>query len=253
MVNLVQRGVASVEVAGSILQTLRGSTKPMSLRELAGRCGLAPSRLHHYLVSLVRVGLVRRDARNNQYALGSFALELGLVAADSMDLQHASAAWLHRLSTETEESTFFAVPSSRGALIVRWEQGSRPLTVHARLGTVMPILTSATGLAWLAYDPDGSASVLQAELRKIDPTLRDQVRHDRLAAANMTLRQGMAVALGSMIGNVNALACPVLSRSSGFVGVLTVLGLGGFFDAALDGRTAKRLRTCAAAFGQRLP
>lgn len=251
MTALVQRGVASVEVAGGILFALRNSLVPLTLQELSRLSGLSRPRLHHYLVSLVRTGLVRKDV--DGYALGAFALEMGLAAADNLDLQHASAAWLRQLSAKTGESSFFSVSSPQGALIVRWEQGSRPLTVHARLGTVMPILTSATGLVWLSFDPKESAQVFDAELRRIDPALRQRVRDLRLNEADAVRDQSMAVARGSMIGNVNALACPVISRSAKFAGVLTVLGLGGYFDAEPSGSTAKQLRLCSTSFGQQLP
>lgn len=250
MLDQIQRGVASVEIAGEILRALRGSHVPMSLQALSLLCGLSRSRLHHYLVSLVRTGLVRKDAEG--YALGSFALELGLVVADNLNLQHASAGWLRQLSAETGESSFFSVWSPRGALIVRWEQGSRPLTVHARLGTVMPILTSATGLSLLAFDRENSTSIFETELRRIDPTLREAVRAARLADAEVTRNKGIAVARGSMIGNVNALACPVNSRSTKFAGTLTILGLGSYFDSEPNGSTAKKLRFCAKSFGQGL-
>jgi DNA-binding IclR family transcriptional regulator len=251
MAGPIQRGVASVEIAGAILHGLKGSPAPMSLQQLSALCGLTRSRLHHYLVSLVRVGLVRKD--RDGYALGSFALELGLVAADNLDLQHASASWLRKLSAETGESSFFSVGSPRGALIVRWEQGSRPLTVHARLGTVMPILTSATGLTWLAFDRENSAGNFEAELRRIDPPRRKGVCDARLADAGTALEAGIAVARGSMIGNVNALACPVISRTGRFAGILTILGLGSYFDGEPNGITAKKLRAHAKSFGQGLP
>jgi len=69
----------------------------------------------------------------------------------------------------------------------------------------------------------------------------------------MSANEGMAVSLGSMMGNVNALSCPVISRSSKFAGILTVLGLRGDFNAELSGSTAKQLRLCAKSFGERLP
>ncbi len=250
MASHVQRGVASVEIAGSILLALKGSHRPMSLAQLSAICGMARPRLHHYLVSLVRVGLVRKDG--NGYALGAFALELGLVAADNLDLQHSSATWLRKLSAETGESSFFSVGSPRGALIVRWEQGSRPLTVHARLGTVMPILTSATGLIWLAFDPEHSEGLFESELRRIEPPSRKIVRDVRLSDAKAAQKAGIAIARGSMIGNVNALACPVVGRSGKFAGVLTILGLGGYFDGAPDGSNAKKLRAYADEFGSKL-
>lgn len=251
MTGKIQRGVASVEVAGTILHTLRTSQVPRSLQELANLSGLSPPRLHHYLVSLIRIGLVRRDPAG--YSLGSFALELGLVAADNLDLQHTSATWLRKLSAETGQSSFFSIGSPRGALIVRWEQGSRPLIVHARLGTVMPILTSATGLVWLCFDPENSARIFEAELRRIEPSLRQRVREARLLEAAEVRKQSIAVARGSMIGNVNALASPVISRSAKFAGILTILGLGNYFDADPGGNSAKQLRFCATSFGKRLP
>ena len=67
----------------------------MSPQAAAALSGMSTSHLHHYLVSLVKVGLVRRDL--GHYVLGSFALELGLIAADKLDLQHTSAGWLRQL------------------------------------------------------------------------------------------------------------------------------------------------------------
>ncbi|WP_338881136.1 IclR family transcriptional regulator [Achromobacter veterisilvae] len=251
MTKKIQRGVASVEVAGAILQILRGSARSMELRELALIGGLSASRLHHYLVSLVRLGLVHRDPATARYELGPFAMELGLVAADELPAQHASAPWLRKLSEETGESSFFAVPSPRGALIVRWEQGAHPLTVHARLGTIMPILTSATGLIWLAFAEQQSRAVFEGELRRVSPAARKKVQRERLAQADEVRRQGMAAARGTMIANVNAVACPVMGRSGALIGILTVLGLGPGFDSSAQGDIAKRLRHCALAFGSR--
>ena len=252
MTAAAQRGVASVEAAAAILRVLRAHNQLVGLQALAAQTGMSASRVHHYMVSLVRTGLVRQDPQSKGYVLGAFALELGLAAADSLSIQHTSAAWLHRLSEQTGESSFFAVPSPRGPLIVRWEQGSRPLTVHARLGTVMPLLNSATGLVWLAFDRERSLPVLEAELRRIDPASRQALRRARQEEAEAVRRAGIARTRGTMISNVNALSCPVLTRSRQFAGILTVLGLGGYFAADARGRTARLLRTCSADFGRTL-
>lgn len=248
----LQRGVSSVEVAGFILKQLRTVNNAVTLQELSELTGLAPSKLHHYLVSLVRTGLVRKELDSKSYSLGSFALELGLSVADNLSTQHASAQWLHRLSEATAESSFFAVQSPRGPLIVRWEQGSRPLTVHARLGTVMPLLTSATGLVSLAFDYAKSSPILDTELRKVDPTQRSNLRANRLSEAERVLTEGIACAHGSMIGNVNALACPVFTRKRNFAGILTVLGLDGYFKADPASKAANLLRKISEDFGERL-
>lgn len=252
MSSSTQRGVASVEVAGAILKALRGANRDVGLQELADLTGIASSRLHHYMVSLLRTGLVFKDPASHRYVLGTFALELGLVAADNLSTQHASASWLRQLSTATKESTFFAAPSPHGALIVRWEQGSRPLTVHARLGTVMPILSSATGLVALAFKAPHSADVFEAELRRIDPARREAVRRKRAKEAEQARRDGVASARGTVISNVYALSCPVITRSAQVAGMVTVLGLGNYFDADPEGKACKLLRRCAHEFGERL-
>lgn len=253
MTSATQRGVASVEAAAALLKVLRAHPQPMGLQALAAQAGMSPSRVHHYMVSLVRTGLARQEPASKGYVLGAFALELGLAAADGLSTQHASAAWLHRLSEQTGEASFFAVPSPRGPLIVRWEQGSRPLTVHARLGTVMPVLTSATGLVWLALDGEKALPVLEAELRRLEPASRQAVRSARQQEAERVRRAGIARTCGTMISNVNALACPVFTRSGQLAGVLTVLGLGSYFTADLKGKTAALLRTYAADFGGSIP
>src|SRR5690606_36912286 len=129
----IQRGVAAAEVVGIILLALRDSPGPAGLKQLSDRTGLSTSRLHHYLVSLEKVGLASLHAKG-LYGLGTFALELGLVAADHLDFQHASAPLLRQVTNETGQSSFFSVGTPRGPLVIRWEQGELPLPVHERLG-----------------------------------------------------------------------------------------------------------------------
>ena len=53
----------------------------MTLKELALRAGMAASKAHFYLVSFKRVGLVAQDEVTGHYALGRYALDLGLERA----------------------------------------------------------------------------------------------------------------------------------------------------------------------------
>ena len=55
-----QRSVQSVEVAGRLLLALAASRGDLSLKDLAARAGLTPSRAHPYLVSFSRLGMVEQ-------------------------------------------------------------------------------------------------------------------------------------------------------------------------------------------------
>ena len=52
-----QRAIQSVEVGGRLLLALAEHLSPMTLKDLAARAGLPPSRAHPYLVSYGRLGL----------------------------------------------------------------------------------------------------------------------------------------------------------------------------------------------------
>ncbi len=239
-----QRGVAAVEVAATILDALRTAPAPLGVTAIAHASGLAPSRVHHYLVSLLRTGLVRKD--ETRYSLGPFAIRMGLTAVDRLDIQHFSAPFLHDLSARTEEASFFSIWSSQGPVIVRWQQGSRPLTVYARLGVAMPLIRSATGQVFTAWGPPSQvADIVAAELRRYPP---DQRRAERKAVQRRTeeaRRHGCGITRGGMLPEVSAVAAPVFDHKARLAGALTVLGLRRSFDAAPDGAAARAVRTVA--------
>ena len=62
-----QRSVQSVEVGGRLLLALADSRSDLSLKDLAARAGLTPSRAHPYLVSFSRLGLVEQRQASGRY------------------------------------------------------------------------------------------------------------------------------------------------------------------------------------------
>jgi DNA-binding IclR family transcriptional regulator len=86
-----QRSVQSVEVGGRLLLALADSRSDLSLKDLAARAGLTPSRAHPYLVSFSRLGLVEQRQPTGRYGLGPAALQIGLAALHQLDpIQAAS-------------------------------------------------------------------------------------------------------------------------------------------------------------------
>lgn len=56
-----QRGIQSVEVGGRVLLALAQARNPLALSDLATAAQIAPGQAHAYLVSLSRLGLIKRD------------------------------------------------------------------------------------------------------------------------------------------------------------------------------------------------
>jgi hypothetical protein len=66
---------------------------------------------------------------------------------------------------------FIAVMGNKGPTIVRIEEPGLPVTVNARVGSVMPLLWSATGRVFLGLLDESSVEALaQEELQMLPPT-----------------------------------------------------------------------------------
>jgi DNA-binding IclR family transcriptional regulator len=60
------------------------------LKDVAQHAGMSASKAHFYMVSFKRVGLVTRHEVTGHYALGRYALDLGLSALRRLDLVEIS-------------------------------------------------------------------------------------------------------------------------------------------------------------------
>ena len=161
-----QQGIQSIEVGAKVLLAVEHGRGPMALSEVARRSGLHPSKAHRYLVSLVRVGLVSRDAASGLYDLGPAARHLGVEALRRSDAVSVASSHAVELRDRTGHTVDVAVWGDEGPLIVRWDTGAHPLPITMRVGSTLPLLDSAVGYVFLAYMPD---SVVR-------PVLRDQQR-----------------------------------------------------------------------------
>src|SRR5579864_5166633 len=71
-------GIQSVEIGAEILRTLATFGRPVPLRSLAAKCVMPVGKVHRYLVSLTRAGLVEQDATNGYYGVGRSSIAIGL-------------------------------------------------------------------------------------------------------------------------------------------------------------------------------
>ncbi|NQW80167.1 MAG: helix-turn-helix domain-containing protein, partial [Polaromonas sp.] len=144
-------GIQSVEVGFSLLDALASSGDALMLRDLAARAGMSAAKAHRYLVSFQRLGLVVQDAGTTRYDLGPAALKLGLASLSRIDAVKLARARLGVLMTQIGQTLALAVWGNQGPCMVHWEESPQTVTVNLRLGDVMPLLSSATGLCFAAF------------------------------------------------------------------------------------------------------
>lgn len=251
-----QRAVQSVEVGGRLLIALGQHGAPMSLKDLAAAAELPASRAHPYLVSFGRLGLIEQDASSGRYALGPAALQLGLACLHQLDPLKAAGPVAESLSQAIDQTVAIAVWANFGPTIVRVIEGSQPLHVNMRAGTVMSLLGTATGRAFAAVLPARTIKEVlagpQGEPRRADRTpVKDVDRELELIAAEWR-RHGVTRALGRPIPGVNAFSAPAFDHEGRPALVITALGHEDVFPATWESPLAAAVREAAAAVSHRL-
>lgn len=251
-----QRSVQSVEVGGRLLLALAGKPAPMTLKDLAARAELSASRAHPYLVSFARLGLIEQDEVTGRYALGPAAFQIGLACLHQADPIKAAVPAAEALARRIDQTVAIAVWANFGPTIVRLIDGSRPLLVNMRVGTVMAPIGTATGEAFAATLPrqqleqaleatsGGDAERVRAESRQIARALK-QIGAD-------FAEHGLTRAAGRPIPGVNAFSAPVRDHEGRTVLVITALGHAD--DVPTDWRSpiAQAVRAAAAEVSARL-
>ncbi|QBR00364.1 IclR family transcriptional regulator [Paraburkholderia pallida] len=146
-----QRGIQSVEVGARLLRVLADARVPLAPSDLAAGAEIASSQAHAYLVSLTRLGLIKRDALSGRYEAGPLALRLGLLhLAQEPALREAvprAAALAHAHNC----SIALCIAGPQGPTIVRYEHASLPLHVNLHVGTVMSLPDTSTGRVFCAF------------------------------------------------------------------------------------------------------
>lgn len=239
MDDVPRRGIHSVETAARVLRVLSESPAAMTLSDLARGADMPASKVHRYLGSLVNSGLVAQDAATGRYDLGPFALEMGVSALARHDPVNSAADSLRGLAAETGATAMLSVWGPHGATVVRWERAEEFLVTALGLGSVLPLIGSATGNVFLAYLPERlTRSMLEAELAGASGMAAPPS-----VIVERTRAGGHASADGSFIPGLAAVAAPVLNwqgEAEAVVTLLTPVAAAARLQAALP----RLLETC---------
>ena len=226
MGNDKRTGVKAVESAGRILEVLARAQKPVAVRELATGGRMSPGKAHRYLASLVTSGLARQDPDTRRYSLGPLATQLGLAALSSYQPLRDAMLLQRELRSRLDETLVLSVWGTQGPTIVHVEESSQPIIMTMRIGAVLPMLATATGMVFAAFLPRHFtepfiAASLQANER-LNVFARDSASIEQLI--NQVREQGYAHNEGHLMPGVSALAFPLIDRTANLIAVIAVMG-----------------------------
>lgn len=234
------RGVQSVEVSGKLLEVLahRGC---VGLAELAAAADIAPAQVHTYLVSLMRLGLVKRDAALGDYEPGPLALRLALHALEHQPAYRAAVTEVASLAQHSGCCIALCTAGPHGPTIVHYEHAGAPLHVNLHVGSVMSLTATSTGRVFSAFLDDTQRRAIQPN-KGGTPATREALERERHAIRKRGIDRGIDTPTPS----ISSMSVPVLDSTGALQLTLTALGPSGAIDVAWNGRLADALRASAA-------
>ncbi len=164
--------VQSVERAIASLVVFFEEGVPLGVTEVSLRTGLAPTTVHRLLSTFVKAGWLIQDKRQSRYELSELMLANAAVALEGSPLVRQGYAFLRRISDETGFSSFLAVLTRGGPVLLERVQGKQGGASDFQVGRRLPLNASASGKLFLAYLPDAARqAALDAagELRRFTP------------------------------------------------------------------------------------
>lgn len=249
-----RRGIQSIEVGGEILKALALDARPMALRDLAKAAGMPAGKVHPYLVSFGKIGLVAQDPVTGHYLLGPMAIQLGLTSLQTLNPIREATPFAEALAAETGHSVALSVWGNLGPTLVRLIDASYPIHTNIRTGTVMSLANTATGRVYCAFLP---RQLIDRMLKDDYIRLGPDIAHPLDAKVVETLidearERQMSRGMNHPTPGIASLAAPVFDYSGNMALAVTIMGPTGIFDPNWDGTVAKALRACAASISKRL-
>ena len=248
-------GIQSVEVGFSLLDVLSNAGGALMLRDLAAKADMSAAKAHRYLVSFQRLGLVVQDAGSTRYDLGPAALKLGLASLARVDAVKLARARIGVLMSQIGQTLALAVWGNHGPCIVHWEESPQTVTVNLRLGDVMPLLSSATGLCFAAFMAKEQTAVnlrlkglIKDELARMHKLGRQDVPGSMIqvtALLDEARQHGVGRVVNTLLPGVGGFCAPVFDADGHMVLGMVALGSLSSFDTDWRGKVATPLKAAA--------
>ena len=217
--------VQSVRRALDILEELSRHDGGLSLSELARHVGLPASTTHRLLTTLEGQRYVAFDQRSTRWSVGLQSFIVGATFSRARDLVRLGRPVMKMLMEESRETVNISIADDNRLVYVTQVEAAHALSTFARPGAQVPLYSSASGKAMMAYwsDQDLSRYLSTVDLSQItaktisDPaTLVEELRQVR--------EQGFATDNEENCTGIRCVAAPVFDECSEPVAAISISG-----------------------------
>jgi DNA-binding IclR family transcriptional regulator len=244
-------GLQTLDRAVSVLTLLRDAGQPLALREIAKAMELPPPTVHRLLASLAAHNWVQCDLQTKVYRLGYGLLSYaeGLRTSGLLSL---TTPVLEQLSREFGETVTVQIRSGDNRVVIQEIEGTHELRRKIGVGNTLPLYTSASGRALLAFLGAGEIDrILSDPLVPLTPKSTVDMTRIREILADIR-RTGTAYSVEESELGVCAVAVPIFNASGAPEASIAMSGPMTRWDAVCTPRLIEQLHAAASATSRNL-
>jgi len=199
----------------AVLEAFSPVFPDLGIAEIAQRASLPTPTVRRIAATLAGLGYLQQQPDGSRYRLGARLVGIARSFLGARGLRAAADGHMHALSARLRAPLAMSERDGLEMVYLHYIRGDSPVVVQHRIGTRLPLATSASGRAWLASAPTAEveAVVRQLDARSVQGATGLQAH---LAAARRDLAElGFTRSYGDMHPEVNAVAVPLRSPIDG--------------------------------------
>lgn len=212
-----------------VLQCFTPGRSELSASEIARTTGMPQPTVWRICHTLIETGFLVVVPGRQTMRPGIPVLSLGYAMLSTMPIGELALADMQAIASHYEGAVSLGARDGVNMIYIQRCQGSAIILADLRIGSRVPIATSATGWAYIAGLATAEQTELLAELRVSMGKEWSMIEPKLLAALRDFEKQGYIVNKGSLHPRINSVAVPVKSAESGTILSLSSGGINEVF------------------------
>jgi DNA-binding IclR family transcriptional regulator len=237
--------VSSLARGMSILACFNARAPELTVSEIARRTGLPQPTAWRLCRTLMELGFLLQVEGRQSLKPTLRVLSLGYSALAGESLGALACAKMQEIASRYEGAVSLGVRDGLDMVYVQRRQGSHILFADLRVGSRVPLATSATGWAYIAGLDAIERETLFAELAESLGPAWPQLEARLAEALQDYAVNGYVVNRGAMHAHVSSVAVPVRGRAGGRLLALSSGGIATVFTEERLQAVARELATLA--------
>jgi len=238
----------AVERTMALLECLDASRRGLNVSELSRKTGIPKSTTHVLLITLERLGYVRRDVNGRDFRLGLKTYALGQRMVRSLSLGEIALPHMQALALQSRATVHLAILDHDQGVYIQKAESPGLIQFDTYLGRRMDLHCTALGKIILAFSPPEQVAHVLAKRAFARYTPNTIVTSAALRKEISRVRKaGYAVDDEEEELGVRCVAAPVIRQPGIFLAALSISGTVSQIPLRSLETHVARLKECAAA------